>query len=132
MTCLPYVAIAAAFALIHLPRLVVSREMKHQPGGYDNHEPRRQQAQLEGIGRRALGAHQNGFEAFAPFAIGVIAALSRGVRPGVVDAIAFGFVAVRTGYVIAYLADKPTLRSALWALGMIATVALYVYAILGG
>lgn len=31
-------------------------------GGYDNHHPRTQQAQLTGFGARALAGHQNAFE----------------------------------------------------------------------
>ncbi len=92
---------------------------------------RRQQAQLEGLGRRALAAHHNGFEAFAPFAIAVLAALQRGVAAERVGAIALGFAVVRLGYVVAYLTDRATLRSALWGLGMTATGVLLVLAILG-
>ncbi len=130
MASLPYIAIAAAFVLIYLPRFVVWREMKKLEGGYDNREPRKQQAQLEGLGRRALAAHHNGFEAFAPFAVAVLAAVQRGVKLELVGVIAIGFAVVRLGYVVAYLADRPSLRSTLWSLGMTATAALLVLAIL--
>jgi uncharacterized MAPEG superfamily protein len=129
MEYVPYGAILAAFALIHLPRQVVSREMKQQPGGYNNHEPRTQQAALEGVGRRALGAHQNAFESFAPFAIAVLAAIQRGGGKTIIAAFAIGFVVVRTIYMLAYLIDKPGLRSGMWGLGMIATTGLFVVAI---
>ena len=44
------------------------RKAMQRAGGYDNHLPRAQQAQLEGWGARSVAAHQNGFETFAPFA----------------------------------------------------------------
>ena len=131
MIYVPYLAIAAAFALIYLPRMIVSQEMKRLEGGYDNREPRRQQAQLEGRGRRALGAHMNGFEAFAPFALGVLAAMQRGVRVELVGAIALAFVVARSIYVGAYITDRSSLRSTMWGFGMAATGALMLLAILG-
>ncbi len=131
MVYLPYVALAAALVLIYLPRFVVWREMAKLDGGYDNHEPRRQQAQLEGLGRRALAAHQNGFEAFAPFAVATLAALQRGARIELVGAIAIGFVVVRLAYIAAYLADRARLRSMLWSIGMTAIGSLLVIAVLG-
>lgn len=131
MIGVPYIAIIVAFALIYLPRQIVSLEMKKQEGGYNNRDPRAQQARLEGLGRRALGAHHNGFEAFAPFAIGVLAALQRGVSIDVVAGIAIAFVVVRTLYMIFYLADKPGLRSGMWGAGMLAIGALMVLAAIG-
>lgn len=131
MDYLPYISLAAAFALIYLPRQIVSLEMKKLQGGYNNNEPRHQQAQLEGRGRRALAAHLNGFEAFAPFAAGVLAAAQRGVRVELVGAIAIAFVVARTVYVVAYLADRGTLRSTVWGVGMLCTSALLVLAIVG-
>lgn len=132
MVCLPYAAILVAFALIHVPRAtVVAREMAKLDGGYNNREPRAQQAQLSGVGRRALGAHHNAIEAFPPFAIGVLAALARGVSLDVVSYLAIGFVVVRTIYVVAYLADKSALRSGVWTLGTLATAALMITAVAG-
>lgn len=131
MIYVPYCAILAAFLLIYVPRQVVSGEMKKQEGGYNNNDPRAQQARLEGLGRRAMGAHQNAFEAFAPFAAGVLAALQRSPQRTAIVAICVAFVVVRTVYMIAYLADKATLRSGMWGLGMLAITALMVLAIVG-
>src|SRR4051812_7665670 len=111
MIYIPYIAIAAAFALIYLPRMVVGGEVKKLEGGYDNRDPRAQQAKLEGVGRRANAAHHNSFEAFAPFAAGVLAAAQRGVKLEVVAGLAIAFVVARAIYVVAYIADKASLRS---------------------
>jgi uncharacterized MAPEG superfamily protein len=131
MLHVPYIAILAAFALIYLPRQVVSAEMKKLEGGYDNSDPRAQQARLEGLGRRAMGAHNNAFEAFAPFAAGVLVAMQRGVNVHTVAYISIGFVVVRTLYMVFYLADKATLRSSMWGLGVGAIGALMVLAAIG-
>jgi uncharacterized MAPEG superfamily protein len=127
----PYVAILIAFLQIHLPRQIVSTEMKKLDGGYDNRDPRGQQQRLDGVGKRALAAHHNGFESFAPFAVGVLACAQRGVHVELVGWIAIAFVAVRTVYIVGYLADKHLLRSATWGLGMAATGALMIAAIVG-
>jgi len=131
MIYVPYCAILAAFLLIYIPRQVVSGEMKKQEGGYNNNDPRAQQARLEGLGRRAMGAHHNAFEAFAPFAIGVLAAMQRSPHRDAIVGACIGFVVVRTVYMIAYLADKAGLRSGMWGLGMIAIATLMTLAIIG-
>jgi uncharacterized MAPEG superfamily protein len=127
----PYAAILIAFVQIHLPRQVVSWEMKKLEGGYDNRDPRGQQQKLVGRGKRALNAHENGFESFAPFAVAILACAQRGVRVELVGWLAIAFVTVRTVYIAGYLADKSNLRSAMWVLGMLATGALMVAAIVG-
>ncbi len=131
MLYIPYVAILIAFLQIHIPRQIVGGEMKKLAGGYDNRDPRGQQQQLGGRGKRALGAHQNGLESFAPFAVGILACAQRGVNAQVVGGLAIGFVVVRTVYIAAYVADQPSLRSGMWALGMLATLALMGAAIAG-
>ena len=95
--------------------------------GYDNARPRDYAERLEGWRRRAEWAHRNHFEAFAPFAAGVLIAGQRGTAPGVVDALSAAFVALRVGYTAAYLADRPALRSALWALALACVIALLVW-----
>ncbi len=131
MLYVPYIAIVIAFAFVYLPRLIVGREMKRLAGGYDNRDPRGQQAQLAGLGRRALAAHQNSFEAFAPFAAGVIAAVQRRADLTAIAYLSVAFVVVRATYIGAYLADRATLRSSMWGLGIVATAALMILAIVG-
>jgi uncharacterized MAPEG superfamily protein len=131
MEYVPYIAIALAFGLVYVPRLIVSREMAKLEGGYNNSEPRAQQAKLDGLGRRALGAHQNGFEAFAPFAIGVLASIQRGGNVQAAAYMSILFIVARSAYIYAYLANKPTLRSGMWTLGILATSVLMILAIIG-
>ena len=131
MEYVPYIAIALAFGLVYVPRLIVSREMAKLDGGYNNSEPRAQQAKLDGLGRRALGAHQNGFEAFAPFAVGVLASIQRGGNVQAAAYMSILFIVARSAYIYAYLANRPTLRSGMWTLGILATSVLMILAIIG-
>lgn len=131
MVHVPYACLLVAFALIYLPRFVVGAEMKKQAGGYDNSDPRGQQAKLDGRGKRALGAHHNSIEAFGPFAVAVLACGQTGASLTAVAITCLVFVAARIGYILAYIADKAAVRSGLWGLGMLCTTALYVFALLG-
>lgn len=133
MEYVPWVALLWAFVLIYVPRMgPVAVGMKAQPGGYDNSDPRTQQAQLTGAAKRAVGAHHNAIEAFPPFAAGVFAALARAHgETTVIALLCIAFMLARTAYIWAYIADKPSLRSGLWAVGLVCTSALLVLGIIG-
>lgn len=95
-------------------------------GRYNNHDPRTRAASYEGLARRAYAAHQNGFEAFPLFAAAVIIAEMKGGAQGTINALAIAFILFRIGYVAAYAADRPTLRSGIWTLGLLATLAIFM------
>ncbi|OGB71029.1 MAG: hypothetical protein A2486_07970 [Burkholderiales bacterium RIFOXYC12_FULL_65_23] len=99
---------------------------------YDNHNPRAWLAQATGFRARANAAQANSFEAFPFFASGVLLALHAGVDSARVDALAVAFVLARLGYIACYLADKATLRSLVWTVGMGCVVALHLSALMGG
>jgi len=84
---------------------------------FDNARPRDPAFYADPIAARALGAHQNGIEAFPFFAAGVLLAEFRGVSQHLVDELAILFLIVRIAYVFTYLGNRPTLRSILWAIG---------------
>jgi uncharacterized MAPEG superfamily protein len=93
---------------------------------YNNRKPREWEERLAGYQRRAHFAHLNHFEAFAPFAAGVIIAHLLQVSQNTIDGLAVGFVAARLAYTGAYLADLHALRSVVWLAGMACVVALFV------
>ena len=93
-------------------------------GGYDNRHPRAQQARLEGAGARALAAHQNQIEAFPRFAAGALAALATGVSAPLAGWLAIGWVVTRLVYLWCYLRDLSTLRSVVWTVGFVLSLAL--------
>ena len=119
MLCLP-----VALVLVYAPRFVVARAMAQQPEGYNNAEPRAQQAQLTGVGRRAAAAHANGFESFAPFAAGVLACEATHARPAIASALAILYVVMRALYSVFYIQNVEKLRSLVWFLGFLATFGL--------
>jgi len=130
MQTVPYWCLVAAVALIYLPRQIVTLHMIQQPGGYDNEQPRRAQAALEGIGQRAVDAHLNAFEAFAPFAAGVLASIQRGVDRELVAWLAIAFVAARSIYLASYLANWSLVRSIVWVVGLgLSSMLLFLAAI---
>lgn len=107
----------AAAALIYITKLPVAIAMAKLDGGYDNHQPRAQQARLTGFGARALAAHQNAIEAFPLFAAGLLLALWAQAAEAWINGLCLTFVIARMVYCILYWADVATLRSLVWAVG---------------
>ncbi|MEH6461483.1 MAPEG family protein [Chitinimonas sp. JJ19] len=104
-----------------------------QPDGsklrYNNHTPRLQQAQMEGRAARAVGAHQNAFEALPAFAVAVLVAVQAGVPVAQVDIAAMVFIVARVLHGVCYLADLPRARSLSWVVGLLSVIALFVMAL---
>src|ERR1700679_4010291 len=92
---------------------------------FDNAKPRAPSSYDDPIRTRALGAHQNGIEAFPFFAIAVLLAEFRGGPQRLVDELAVLFLIVRISYVFTYLGNRPTLRSILWIIGLAINVAIF-------
>ena len=93
--------------------------------GFDNSNPRDPAFYADPIRARALGAHQNGIEAFPFFAIAVLLAEFRTGPQRLIDEMAVLFLIVRIAYVFTYLGDRPTLRSILWSLGFAINIAIF-------
>ena len=92
---------------------------------FDNSRPRDAAFYSDPIRARALGAHQNGIEAFPFFAAAVLLAEFRQAPQYLIDELAILFVIVRIAYVFTYLGDRPTLRSILWSLGFAINVGIF-------
>lgn len=90
----------------------------HRAGGYDNKNPREQQAKLKGFGERALAAHQNAFESLIVFAIAILLAIATGTINETVQFLAVVHIVFRVIYNILYLLNKATLRSLSWAVAI--------------
>lgn len=91
----------------------------------DNNTPRDSAETLAGAKRRAYAAHQNAYENFPFFAVAVIAALSFGATTVAVDVLAAIYIAVRIAYALLYIADRPPLRSAVYAIGLFVNIAIF-------
>jgi uncharacterized MAPEG superfamily protein len=121
----PFLCVFIAFMLIWFPRALVVTATLRSGQKFDNNHPRDQQARLEGWGKRAQAAHNNAFEAFAPFAAAVVIAHLSGADPARSAQLAVIHVVARVIYPIIYVADLATLRSTIWFLGTLATIGLF-------
>jgi uncharacterized MAPEG superfamily protein len=92
---------------------------------FDNARPRDPDFYDDPIRVRALGAHQNGIEAFPFFAAAVLLAEFRLGPLRLIDELAVLFLIVRIAYVFTYIGNRPTLRSILWAIGFAINVAIF-------
>jgi uncharacterized MAPEG superfamily protein len=96
---------------------------------FDNNNPREWLAQQTGFRARGNAAQANSFEAFPFFAAGVIIASLVQVDASRIDLYAMVFVVARVGFIFCYLADKATLRSVFWLVGLLSVVGLFVAAL---
>jgi uncharacterized MAPEG superfamily protein len=92
---------------------------------YDNSKPRDPAFYADAIRARALGAHQNGIEAFPFFAVAVLLAEFRAAPQNLINELAILFVIVRIAYVLTYIGNRPRLRSILWSLGFTINIAIF-------
>ena len=92
---------------------------------FDNHNPRQWLAHQTGFRARANAAQSNSFEAFPFFATGVIIASLVQVDAARIDLYAMVFVAARVGFIACYVANKASLRSWCWLLGLLSVVGLF-------
>jgi len=99
---------------------------------FDNSRPRDPAFYQDPIASRALGAHQNGIEAFPFFAVAILLAEFRASPQNLIDELAVLFVIVRVAYVLTYLGNRPTLRSILWSIGFAINSAIFFMPALRG
>jgi uncharacterized MAPEG superfamily protein len=99
---------------------------------FDNADPRDPAFYTKGPRTRALGAHQNGLEAFPLFAAAVLLAELRGVPQHMIDGLALAFLGARIAYAVCYLGDRPTLRSIIWTLAFVCNLAIFLLPVLTG
>lgn len=116
--------------MLVLTKVPLAVAMNREGRGYDNRNPRQQQARLEGFGARALAAHQNMFEAFPIFTAGVLVALVSGADGAWLPGLSLAFVIARVAYSVCYWVDLPTLRSVFWVIGYAASLGLMGLALL--
>ncbi|MFY3383416.1 MAPEG family protein [Paracidovorax sp. MALMAid1276] len=93
-------------------------------GGFDNRNPREWMARQTDWRARANAAQANSFENL-PFFIGaVIIAHLLGAGQTMLDMLAFLYVMLRIFYIMMYVADMPTARSAVWAGAFVVNIAI--------
>jgi uncharacterized MAPEG superfamily protein len=98
---------------------------------YNNRDPRGWVSRQDNPRvQRAYAAHLNGFEAFAPFAAGVIMAQLAGVPTERIATLALAFVAFRIAHGLLYIGNQPLMRSTVWAAGYACVLGLLAMAAL--
>lgn len=96
---------------------------------YDNRDPRGWMARQDRPRTvRANAAQLNAFEAFAPFAAGVVLAQLAGVSAERIALLAIVFVALRLAHGVFYLANVHAMRSLVWFGGFACVLGLLALA----
>ena len=113
------------FASLMLSLLSIASVKWLRFGRFDNSKPRDPAFYESPCAARALGAHQNGIEAFPFFAAAVLLAEFRACPQNLINELAVLFVIVRIAYVFTYIGNRPTLRSILWSIGFAINIAIF-------
>ncbi len=95
---------------------------------FDPHAPRAQDPELRGRAARAQGAHSNSLEALAYFAPAVLVAHVTHADPQWSAHLAVSFIVLRVLHGVAYIGDRPPLRTLFFALGYLVSLGLFVLA----
>lgn len=93
-------------------------------GGFDNHDPRAWLARQGGWRARANAAQANSFEALPFYIVAVIIAHQHGAFQTRLDLLCFLYIVLRLMYILFYLADMASARSATWMLALAVNIAL--------
>ncbi|MCC5826413.1 MAPEG family protein [Alkalimonas sp.] len=120
-----------AMLLPYLAKAPLVVAMHREPEGYDNHNPRLQQAGLSGFGQRANAAHYNSFEALLIYGCAVLAVAVSGQLDAWVLGLGWLFVLCRVLYLVCYWYDLASLRSLVWLVSMAAAFGMIGRAIWG-
>jgi uncharacterized MAPEG superfamily protein len=107
---------------------VIKKSRIAQRGEYNNAAPRTIDPKLEGLYKRAQWAEKNSFEILPGFVAAVIVAHLAAADQYCVDIIALGFIVSRVLYCICYLMNWALLRSAVWFIGLLCIIGLFIIA----
>lgn len=101
---------------------------KQEFGVADNDHPRIQEAKQTGRGARAVGAHANSFEALVVWAPAILAAHATNPESTLAPKLAVGWMAARVLHGIVYIAGIAGVRSAMFFVGLVCTILMYLVA----
>lgn len=125
---IPFWCVLVAGLLPYVWVTIAARERGRQFGGLDNKLPRPQELKLTGVGARAMGAHNNSFEALPLFVGAVLIAHICGADPAWSANFAIAFIVFRIAHGVLYVMDLDVLRSLSFGLASACSVALFVLA----
>ena len=113
------------FGAVILYLLTLAPTKALAPLEFDNANPRDPRFFEHPVRKRALGAHINGIETFPFFAAAVLLAEFRTAPQDWIDGLALAFLVTRIAFVIAYVANKATLRTVMWNTAMAFNVGIF-------
>ena len=122
---IPFWCLLAAVLLPYVWVPFTAEDRAKAEGGFDNFNPRAQQAKLSGRAARAIAAHKNSFEALAAFAPAVVVNHIVGADATQSAAVAVAWVVLRVLYGVLYLANAGNPRSVVWFLSLACSLALF-------
>lgn len=93
---------------------------------FDNNNPRQWLANQTGYRARANAAQANSFESFPFYAAAILVATYVSAPVPLLNTLAIVYLLARVAFVLCYVADKPTLRTIFWIIGMLAIAGLFV------
>jgi uncharacterized MAPEG superfamily protein len=122
------IAFWTLLAAIVLPWIMaaIKKSRVAQRGEYNNAAPRTIDPKLEGLYKRAQWAEKNSFEILPGYVAAVIVAHLAGAEQDCIDILALVFIASRVLYCVCYLKNWALLRSAIWFVGLLCIVGLFV------
>ena len=129
MSVVPALIAAMLLTLFSKAPLAVAQARTKE--GYDNTNPREQQARLEGWGQRARAAHQNGWEAFSILGVGAAVALATGHDGAVAAGLAWAWVGLRLLYIAIYIRGMGNLRTVVFSAALLCSIGLYALPLIG-
>ncbi len=94
--------------------------------GLDPLQPRFHVTELSGQSIRAYGAHLNALETFPVFAAAVIVAHMVGGPSRFVDLLAVVYILLRIAHMVAYIAGRQPVRSAMFGLASLVAIVIFV------
>ena len=125
---IPFWCVFVAGVLPYVWVTIAARERARQFGSVDNKLPRPQELALTGLGARAMGAHNNAFEALPTFVGAVIIAHICGADPVWSANFAIAFIVFRVVHGLLYVMDLDVMRSLSFGAAQICSLALFVLA----
>lgn len=97
--------------------------------GFSNHNPREYLENLkEGKRKRAFWAQQNTLEILPLYIGAIIIGHLQNIDIYILNAIALVFLGSRVLYALAYIYDRPNLRSIIWSVGFGCIIGIFVLA----
>jgi uncharacterized MAPEG superfamily protein len=95
-------------------------------GKYDNRAPRAGEQNLQGVSQRVSWAEQNSYEILPGYIAAIIVSYLVGAEQYCIDIFALIFIGSRILYCLCYIKDWPSLRSAVWVVGLLCIIAIFV------